>query len=185
MINGLKFSRFPPFLWEDTFNSLKLYILVILLLLLLQQSREVEKKRTVFNIYKERDVGHCCMLIVPGEYSRDQMTQSRPQGPWQCQGPGKMIWLTLWVAMGKVLWSYRQESPWESVIRFLHRLQNWMLIKLKHLETDLYTWPQNCGFGLEIQEQHWPLPHNFIAESDLEIEGSQMFSISWSLVKMS
>lgn len=53
-----------------------------------------------------------------------------------------------------------------------------MLIKFKYLEIDLYTGPQNCGLGLEIQKQHWPLPHNFIAESDLEIEGTQMFSIS-------
>lgn len=80
--------------------------------------------------------------------------------------------------MGRILLSCKQESQWKSVIHFLHRLQNWMLIKLRYLEIHLYTWPQNCGLGLEIQKQHWPLPRNFIAESDLEIEGTQMFLIN-------
>ena len=53
-----------------------------------------------------------------------------------------------------------------------------MLIKLKHSEIDLYPGPQNCGLGLEIQKRHRPLPHSFIAESDLEIEGTQLFLIS-------
>ena len=53
-----------------------------------------------------------------------------------------------------------------------------MLIKLRHLEIDQYILPQNCGLGPETQKQHWPLPHNFIAESDLEIEFIQIFSIS-------
>lgn len=53
-----------------------------------------------------------------------------------------------------------------------------MLIKFKHSEIDLYPAPRNCDLGLEIQKQHWPLPHSFIAESDLEIEGTQLFLIS-------
>lgn len=80
--------------------------------------------------------------------------------------------------MVRVLLSYRQVRQQKSAIHFLHSLQNWMPIKFKHLEIDLYTWPQNCGLGLEIQKQHWLLPHNFIAESNLEIEITQMFLMS-------
>lgn len=94
------------------------------------------------------------------------------------ENPGKMIWIDSVSSSEKDPYVLQAEELVKSVIHFLHRLQNWMLIKLRHLEIDQYTWPQNCGWGPEIQKQHWPLPHSFIAESDLEIEGTQIFSIS-------